>query len=309
MAAIVSVKDLRKTYSGGLTALNGVSLDIDACRRLVQKQHARPVAQSLGNQNPALHAARQLHRPRVPLVPQGQLPEDVFQKGVVPWAPEQTPREPHRACHRLERFERDFLRHQSDQRPRCTVIGDDIMPAHRHAARTGCCDPADRGYERRLARAVRPEKRKDLALLDVELRRDMWDTVRRLQDDGVTIILTTHYIEEAEAIADRVGVISKGDILLVEEKDRLMRRMGQKQLLIELQSAVPEIPQALSAYALEAGEAPGTLIYTYDRQSERTGITRLLTDLQAAGLALRDVQTRQSSLEDIFVGLVTEGAE
>lgn len=143
--------------------------------------------------------------------------------------------------------------------------------------------------------------------VDVELRRDMWDTVRRLKDDGVTIILTTHYIEEAEAIADRIGVISKGRILLVEEKSRLMRRMGQKQLVIELQDDIEVLPESLAMYGLERGTAPGTLVYTYDRQAERTGITRLLTDLQGAGLSLRDVQTRQSSLEEIFVGLVAEG--
>ena len=144
--------------------------------------------------------------------------------------------------------------------------------------------------------------------VDVELRKDMWDVVRALQADGVTIILTTHYIEEAEAIADRVGVISKGEILLVEETGALMRRMGKKEMVIELHDPVSAIPDALGGYDLRLGEVPGTLVYAYDTGAERTGITKLLADLAAAGLVLRDVQTRQSSLEDIFVDLVRERA-
>ncbi len=144
--------------------------------------------------------------------------------------------------------------------------------------------------------------------VDVELRKDMWELVRGLQRDGVTIILTTHYIEEAEAIADRVGVINKGEILLVEETGALMRRMGQKEMVIELHDPVEAIPEALAGHDLRLGEAPDTLVYAYDTSAERTGITKLLSDLSAAGLVLRDVQTRQSSLEDIFVDLVREGA-
>lgn len=144
--------------------------------------------------------------------------------------------------------------------------------------------------------------------VDVELRKDMWDIVANLKADGVTIILTTHYIEEAEAIADRVGVIANGELMLVEEKDTLMARMGQKQLDVLLTDPISEIPAALQSEALELSEDGTTLIYTYDTRSERTGITKLLADVAAAGLVLRDVQTRQSSLEDIFVGLVKEDA-
>lgn len=140
--------------------------------------------------------------------------------------------------------------------------------------------------------------------VDVELRRDMWDTVRKLQADGVTIILTTHYIEEAEAIADRIGIIAKGEILLVEEKAELMRRLGAKQMVIELQQPAPEIPAALAGYELQRAEDGRSLTYTYDTQGPRTGITKLLGDLSDAGLQLRDVQTRQSSLEDIFTDIV-----
>jgi len=142
--------------------------------------------------------------------------------------------------------------------------------------------------------------------VDVELRKDMWGIVREMQAAGTTIILTTHYIEEAEAIADRVAVISKGRILLVEETAALMRRMGRKQMTIELQAPVAEIPAALARYNLARGEDGCALVFSYDRSAERTGITSLLSDLSKAGLVLRDVQTRQSSLEDIFVDLVKE---
>ena len=140
--------------------------------------------------------------------------------------------------------------------------------------------------------------------VDVELRKDMWDIVAELKASGVTIILTTHYIEEAEAIADRIGVINKGDLLLVEEKAHLMKRLGQKQLKVELQEAISEVPAVLSSYGLELTSDGSTLVYTYDTKGERTGITALLGDIAEAGLTLRDLQTEQSSLEDIFVGLV-----
>jgi len=140
----------------------------------------------------------------------------------------------------------------------------------------------------------------------VELRKDMWDVVGKLKASGVTIVLTTHYIEEAEAIADRVGVIADGDILLVEDKDKLMAQMGIKELYIELQKPIKAIPPALASYDLWLAEDGGRLTYVYDTKAERTGITGLLTDLSAAGLALRDLQTSQSSLEDIFVDLVKD---
>ena len=144
--------------------------------------------------------------------------------------------------------------------------------------------------------------------VDVELRKDMWKIVEGLKADGVTIILTTHYIEEAEAIADRVGVIANGELLLVEEKETLMTRMGQKQLAVLLTAPIDAIPKNLASDALALSEDGQTLIYTYDTNAERTGITKLLSDVAAAGLVLRDVETRQSSLEDIFVGLVHEDA-
>jgi ABC-2 type transport system ATP-binding protein len=144
--------------------------------------------------------------------------------------------------------------------------------------------------------------------VDVELRKGMWDLVAELKAAGTTIILTTHYIEEAEAIADRVAVINGGRILLVEEKAALMRRMGRKYMTIDLQAPLDAIPDSLADYGLVRAEDGCSLEYAYDTQAQRTGIARLLGDLSAAGIVLRDVQTRQDSLEDIFVGLVKEPA-
>ncbi len=144
--------------------------------------------------------------------------------------------------------------------------------------------------------------------VDVELRKDMWGIVDHLRESGVTIILTTHYIEEAEEIADRVGVINQGELLLVEEKTVLMRKLGQKQLLIELKDAIAQVPDSLAKYALGLSEDGCKLTYTYDTSRDRTGITALLQALNLAGLNLRDLYTHQSSLEEIFVNLVSAEA-
>ncbi len=142
--------------------------------------------------------------------------------------------------------------------------------------------------------------------VDVELRKDMWEIVRRLRASGVTIILTTHYIEEAEEMADRVGVISKGEIILVEEKAALMRKLGKKQLTLQLLQKMEAVPEALATHNLTLASGGGELIYTYDTQAERTGITALLKDVSAAGIRFKDLSTTQSSLEDIFVDLVRQ---
>jgi ABC-2 type transport system ATP-binding protein len=143
--------------------------------------------------------------------------------------------------------------------------------------------------------------------VDVELRRDMWQMVRMLRETGVTIILTTHYIVEAEEMADRIGVINNGEIILVEEKTELMRKLGKKQLTLQLPDKLTEIPSALAGYHLELAAGGSELIYTYDRQTQRADITALLADLNQAGVTFTDLQTRQSSLEEIFVSLVKEG--
>ena len=167
------------------------------------------------------------------------------------------------------------------------------------------------GMKRRvlIAKALSHEPRvlfldEPTAGVDVNLRKDMWKVVESLREPGVTIILTTHYIEEAEEIADRVGVINGGKILLIEQKKDLMKTLGRKQLRIDLQEPLPAIPETLSSYDLKIEDDGHSLIYDYDTSGERTGITTLLTALAEAGIRLKDISTRQSSLEDIFVELV-----
>ena len=169
------------------------------------------------------------------------------------------------------------------------------------------------GMKRRvlIAKALSHEPRvlfldEPTAGVDVELRKDMWALVRKLRASGVTIILTTHYIEEAEEIADRIGIITRGEILLVEEKDELMRKLGKKQLLLELSQPLAAVPESLAAHHLVLSDDGQQLTYTYDTQGERTGITRLMDDLRQAQIGFRDMQTKQSSLEEIFVKLVEE---
>ncbi|WP_192645145.1 ABC transporter ATP-binding protein [Bosea sp. OAE506] len=167
------------------------------------------------------------------------------------------------------------------------------------------------GMKRRvmIAKALAHEPRilfldEPTAGVDVELRQDMWQLVRRLRDNGVTIILTTHYIEEAEEMADRIGVISKGEIILVEDKTELMRKLGRKQLSLSLQAPLATLPDSLAGYDLALAAGGEELVFTYDTKAERTGITALLHALGEAGIRFNDLRTSQSSLEDIFVSLV-----
>ncbi|PBC07036.1 ABC transporter ATP-binding protein [Mesorhizobium sp. WSM3859] len=169
------------------------------------------------------------------------------------------------------------------------------------------------GMKRRLmiAKALSHEPRvlfldEPTAGVDVELRQDMWAMVRRLREDGVTILLTTHYIEEAEAMADRVGVINKGEIILVEGKAELMRKLGRKQMKLELRAPLAALPESLSRYALELSADGNQLTYTYDNQSDRPGVASLIRDLEAAGVQFRDLDTKNSSLEEIFVSLLRQ---
>ena len=142
--------------------------------------------------------------------------------------------------------------------------------------------------------------------VDVGLRRDMWNVVRDLRDHGVTIILTTHYIEEAEMMADRIGVISNGELILVEEKAELMRKLGHKELTMFLQEPLGALPQGLGDYDLTLAEDGRAIVYSYDTNAERTGITRLMASLGEAGIRFKDLSTKQSTLEEIFVNLVAE---
>lgn len=167
------------------------------------------------------------------------------------------------------------------------------------------------GMKRRLliAKALSHEPRilfldEPTAGVDVELRREMWQLVHKLRESGVTIILTTHYIEEAEEMADRIGVIANGELIVVEEKQTLMRKLGKKQLVLELKQSLASLPPRLQVYELELKDGGFTLVYTFDTQAEKTGITSLLDDLREEGIAFRDLSTTQSSLEDIFVQLL-----
>jgi ABC-2 type transport system ATP-binding protein len=171
------------------------------------------------------------------------------------------------------------------------------------------------GMKRRvmIAKALSHEPRvlfldEPTAGVDVELRRDMWAMVRRLREAGTTIILTTHYIDEAEEMADRVGVINRGELILVEEKATLMQKLGKKQLMLELQEPLAALPPSLAGYALTLNPGGTELTYSYDTQGERTGITALLRDLSEAGIRYKDLSTRQNSLEQIFVDLVRKEA-
>jgi len=169
------------------------------------------------------------------------------------------------------------------------------------------------GMKRRvlIAKALSHEPRvlfldEPTAGVDVELRKDMWALVNSLRASGVTVILTTHYIDEAEAIADRVGVMNHGKMLLLSDKKTLLKKMGKKELKIELHDPITAIPESLSVYKLSLSEQRTALLYSYDTSANRTGITKLLTDISKAGLILKDVSTRQSSLEDIFTTLLEE---
>lgn len=171
------------------------------------------------------------------------------------------------------------------------------------------------GMKRRvmIAKALSHEPRilfldEPTAGVDVELRRDMWEMVRKLRESGVTIILTTHYIEEAEEMADRIGVISRGELILVEEKAALMRKLGKKQLTLQLQEPLTALPAGLDGYQLELAGEGHELIFTFDAQAEHTGIAELLRELSKRGIDFKDLQTSQSSLEEIFVSLVRSRA-
>jgi ABC-2 type transport system ATP-binding protein len=304
MPDIVTVEDLRKVYASGFEALKGVSLSIregellallgpnGAGKTTLISAICGLVTPTGGRVTVAGHDIRTDYREARALV--GLVPQEISL-------------EPFEKVISTVRFSRGLF-----GKPR------DDAHLERVLRQLSLWDKRDSrvmelsgGMKRRvlIAKALSHEPRilfldEPTAGVDVELRKGMWETVRQLKADGVTIILTTHYLEEAEAMADRIGVIDKGRLLLVEEKAALMRRMGRKQMIIELQKPLAELPASLDRYGLAIAEDGRALVYTYDTQGERTGITTLLTDLQKEGIALRDVQTRQSSLEDIFVDLV-----
>ena len=304
MSSIISVRGLTKTYAGGFAALKGVDLEIgegEIFALLGPNGAGKTTLISIicGIVNPSsgqvladghdVITEFRAARAKIGLVPQ-ELSTDSFESV---WATVRFSRglfgKPPNDAH-LERVLKDLsLWEKKDEK---------IM------ALSG-------GMKRRvmIAKALSHEPKilfldEPTAGVDVELRRDMWEMVRRLRESGVTIILTTHYIEEAEEMADRIGVIRKGEIILVEEKSVLMRKLGERRLTLHLQSPLAAIPPELADAPLELAADGHELIYTFDAQAEDTGIAALLRRLDAQGVDYKDLQTKQSSLEDIFVSLV-----
>jgi ABC-2 type transport system ATP-binding protein len=306
MTPIISVANLSKTYASGLSAVRNVSLEIrrgEIFALLGPNGAGKTTLISIicGIVNPSqgtvtvdghdivddYRAARSM----IGLVPQ-ELTTDAFETpwGAVSFSRGLFGKAPNPA--HIEKVLRDLsLWNRKDSRI-MTLSG---------------------GMKRRLliAKALSHEPRvlfldEPTAGVDVELRRDMWQLVRTLRDSGVTIILTTHYIDEAEEMADRIGVISKGELILVENKVDLMRKLGRKQLTLQLQEPLPQIPAALARYELERSADGSEITYTYEADGDRTRIAGLLKELDDAGIRFKDLQTTQSSLEDIFVSLVRE---
>jgi ABC-2 type transport system ATP-binding protein len=307
MTPVVSIQNLSKTYDSGFVALRDVSLDIrpgEIFALLGPNGAGKTTLISIvcGIVNPGggrvtvnghdIVADYRKARADIGLVPQ-ELTTDAFE---TPWA--------------TVNFSRGLFGRPPDPAHVEKVLRD-LSLWDKRASRIMTLSG---GMKRRLliAKALAHEPRvlfldEPTAGVDVELRQDMWNLVRRLREGGVTIILTTHYIEEAEVMADRVGVINKGEIVLVEEKAELMRKLGRKQLTLHLHDPIDRVPDTLADYRLEIAGDGTELVYTYDTRGERTGITALLADLGAAGIRFRDLQTEQSSLEDIFVSLVGRG--
>lgn len=306
MSSIVSVRDLRKAYAGGFEALKTVNLEIKEGEILAL------LGPNGAGKTTLISTICGITVPTSGTVSVGGHDTQTdfrAARALIGLVPQEINLEPFETVGSSVRFSRGLF-----GKPRNDAYIDDILK------KLSLFDKKDSkimtlsgGMKRRvlIAKALSHEPRvlfldEPTAGVDVELRKDMWDVVADLKADGVTIILTTHYIEEAEAIADRVGVISKGEILLIQDKAEMMAQMGKKQLVVDLVTPVTQVPAALASYDLEIGPKGASLIYTYDTKGTRTGITTLLNDLQKSGLQMADMQTRQSSLEDIFVGLVNE---
>jgi len=308
MSAIVSVKNLRKAYAGGFEALKNVNLDIEEGEILAL------LGPNGAGKTTLISTICGITLPTSGSITVGghdTISDFRAARALIGLVPQEINLEPFETVKNTVSFSRGLF-----GKPRDDAFVEKLL------GQLSLADKKDNkvmtlsgGMKRRvlIAKALSHEPRvlfldEPTAGVDVELRKDMWDVVAELKASGVTIILTTHYIEEAEAIADRVGVINKGEILLVQDKADLMAQMGKKQLRIELAEATVEIPSALGSYDLARTDDGMAIIYSYDTTGERTGITTLLNDLQKAGLQMKDIQTQQSSLEDIFVGLVKETA-
>ena len=308
MPAIVQVENVTKTYDGGFEALRNTNLEIE------QGEILALLGPNGAGKTTLISTICGLSAPTSGHIRVGG--HDVVSdfreaRKLVGLVPQEINLEPFEFVMNTVRFSRGLFGKSRNDALLESVLRDLSLWDKRNAR----IAELSGGMKRRvlIAKALSHEPRvlfldEPTAGVDVELRKDMWALVDRLRQDGVTIILTTHYIEEAEAIADRVGVINKGEILLVEDKADLLARMGRKEMRIELTETVSAVPLSLKKYDLDRVDDGAALVYSYDTRGERTGITSLLTDLQGAGLGLKDVQTRQSSLEDIFVTLVQEAS-
>jgi len=306
MPPMVEITDVRKSYGDGFEALKGVSLDI------LDGEILALLGPNGAGKTTLISAICGLTQPTSGTVSVGGhdvVTEYRGARALVGLVPQEINLEPFERVMNTVRFSRGLF-----GKPRNDAMLEKIL------RQLSLWDKRDSrimelsgGMKRRvlIAKALAHEPQvlfldEPTAGVDVELRRDMWEIVAQLQNDGVTIILTTHYIEEAEAIADRIAVINKGDILLVEEKSALMTRLGQKELRIELQEPIDRVPDILAARNMRLEQDGLVLVYSYDTTQDRTGIATLIREISDAGLILRDLQTRQNSLEDIFVGLVAE---
>ena len=309
MTAIVSIKDLSKTYLGGFEALKGINLDIEAGEILAL---LGPNGAGKTTLISIICGIANLTSGKITVGGLDIGKEYRKTRGMIGLVPQEITLEPFETVINSIRFSRGLFGKPKNE----TYLDEVLKTLSLFDKKNERVITLSGGMKRRvlIAKALAHEPRvlfldEPTAGVDVELRKDMWNTVNKLKEQGVTIILTTHYIEEAEAIADRIGVINGGEILLVEDKVALMARMGKKKIRIDLASPTKIIPSKLKSYSLDLAKDGMALTYTYDTKLERTGITSLLNDLQAAGLQMRDVQTQQSSLEDIFVGLVQENTK
>ena len=304
MPTIVSVRDLTKTYKSGFSALKSVNLEIE------EGEIIALLGPNGAGKTTLISTICGIVRPTSGSVTVGG--HDVVRdfrsaRELIGLVPQEITLEPFEKVINSVSFSRGLFGKAADP----AQVEKVLRQLSLWDKKDSPIQPLSGGMKRRvlIAKALAHQPRvlfldEPSAGVDVELRKDMWSVVADLKAQGVTIILTTHYIEEAEAIADRVGVINKGEILLVEDKAGLMTRMGQKQLQVDLAAPLAAVPEALRGYALELGLGGRSLTYTYDTKGERTGIVTLLGEMRAAGLQITDLATRQSSLEDIFVGLV-----
>ncbi|MGC1504582.1 MAG: ABC transporter ATP-binding protein [Sulfitobacter sp.] len=306
MRNIVEIKDLKKSYKGGFEALKGVTLDIREGEILALLGPNGAGKTTLISTICGITTASS-----GTVVVGGHDIIDDYRaaRSMIGLVPQEINLEPFERVINTVRFSRGLFGKKGDD----GTIEKVLRQLSLWDKKDSQIRELSGGMKRRvlIAKALAHDPRvlfldEPTAGVDVELRKDMWEIVAGLKAAGVTIILTTHYIEEAEAIADRVGVIAKGELMLVEDKDKLMARMGQKELEVQLSMPLSEVPSALQSEALRLSK-DGALIYTYDTRAERTGITSLLAAVAQEGLILRDLVTRQSSLEEIFVNLVHEG--